>query len=45
MNMKNAWKKFTQTGEITDYLEFCKYKKTEETICGKELKSKRNSNS
>ena len=45
MDMKKAWKKFEESGEIADYLEFCKYKKMEETICGEELKSKRSNNS
>ena len=45
MDMKQAWKKFEKTGEIADYLEFCKYKKTEDSICGKELESKWDNNS
>ncbi len=45
MNKKEAWKIFEKTGEITDYLEFCKYKKMEEVSLGKELESKWNNNS
>lgn len=39
MNKKKAWNKFVKTGEINDYLEFCKYKNMEETVSGKEFKS------
>ena len=45
MDMKKAWKKFEETGKISYYLEFCKYKNMEDTICGKELKSKGSNNS
>ena len=45
MNKKDAWKNFEKTGDITDYLEFCKYKKMEETTGGKEFESKWDNNS
>ena len=45
MYKKEAWKNFEKTGEITDYLEFCKYRRTEEAELGKELKNKWNNNS
>ena len=45
MDINKAWKKFEKTGDIMDYLEFCKYKKTEETKFGQEPKSKWNNNS
>lgn len=45
MDRKEAWKNFEKTGEITDYLEYCKYRKTEEQDFGKESKSKWNNNS
>ncbi len=44
MDKKVAWSNFLKTGEINDYLEFCKYKNTEENISGKEFESKWNSN-
>lgn len=43
MNPKEAWKNFEKTGEIADYLEYCKYKKMEEER-GKKSKSKWNRN-
>ena len=42
MNKKEAWKNFEKTGEITDYLEFCKHRKMEEAGRGKEPESKWN---
>ena len=45
MNPKKAWKNFEKTGEIADYLEYCKYRKMEEVELGKKLKSKWNNNS
>ena len=39
MDKKEAWKNFEKTGDISDYLEFCKYKKEEENHFGKEFKS------
>ena len=45
MNEKDAWKNFEKTGEITDYLEYCKYRRMEEAEFGKESKGKWNNNS
>lgn len=45
MNKKDAWKNFIKTGDISDYLEFCKFKQIEEAQNGKELKSEWNNNS
>ena len=45
MNLKEAWKNFEKTGNITDYLEFCKYKSMEEQKIGKKSESKWNNNS
>ena len=45
MNEKEAWKNFAKTGNIADYLEFCKYKKMEEVELGKTSESKWNNNS
>jgi hypothetical protein len=45
MNKKIAWKNFLKTGEVNDYLEFCKYRKMEENISGKKLKSEWDNNS
>ena len=42
MNQKEAWKIFEKTGEITDYLEYCKYKRMEETKVGQKPKTKWN---
>lgn len=44
MNRKDAWKNFEKTGEISDYLEYCKYRKLEEQKFGKKFKSKWNNN-
>jgi len=40
--MKQAWKNFEKTGEITDYLEYCKYRRMEEQNIGQEPESKWN---
>ena len=45
MNIKQAWKNFEKTGEIADYLEYCKHKDKEEQKGGKKSKSKWNNNS
>ena len=46
MNRKDAWKNFEKTGDITDYLEFCKHRRMEkENRFGKEFKSEWNNNS
>ena len=45
MDMKEAWKIFEKTGDIADYLEFCKYKRMEELELGKTSESKWNNNS
>ena len=45
MNVKKAWGKFKKTGEITDYLEYCKCRKMEEVELGKKLEGKWNNNS
>jgi hypothetical protein len=39
MDKKTAWGKFVKTGDIDDYLEFCKCRKMEEKESGKESKS------
>ena len=39
MDEKNAWKAFEKTGEISDYLEYCKHKKSEEAKFGEKSKS------
>ncbi len=44
MNLKEAWKNFEKTGNIEDYLEFCKYKRMEEAKLGKKPQSKWNNN-
>ncbi len=44
MDKKTAWSNFVKTGEITDYLEFCKYKNMEENKLGKEFESEWNNN-
>jgi len=41
---KDAWKNFEKTGEITDYLEYCRIKRQEELEFGEESKSKWNNN-
>ena len=45
MDIKEAWKNFEKTGNITDYLEFCKYRRMEEASIGKEFKGEWNNNS
>jgi len=45
MNEKEAWKEFIKTGEIDDYLIYCKYRNEEEQKVGKKSKSKWNYNS
>ena len=45
MDMKQAWKNFEKSGDITDYLEFCKCKRMEEGDLGKTSESKWNNNS
>ena len=45
MDIKSAWSKFAKSGEITDYLEFCKCKNMGENISGQDSKSKWNNNS
>lgn len=42
MDQKDAWKNFEKTGEIVDYLEYCKLKKMEEQKIGKKPESKWN---
>ena len=44
MDVKQAWKNFEKTGDITDYLEFCKQRKMEENSGGKEFKSEWDNN-
>lgn len=44
MNEKEAWKNFEKTGEITDYLEYCKYRRMEEQNFGQKSESKWNNN-
>lgn len=44
MNKKSAWKNFEKSGEIADYLEYCKYKDKEEQVLGEKPKSKWNNN-
>lgn len=44
MNKKEAWKNFEKTGEITDYLEYCKYRRMEEQSGGKKSENKWNNN-
>ena len=45
MKKTEAWKRFEKTGDITDYLEFCKHRRLEEAERGKELESKWDNNS
>ena len=44
MNRQDAWKNFEKTGQIEDYLEYCKFKRQEEQVLGEESKSKWNNN-
>ncbi len=42
MKAKDAWKNFKKTGEIEDYLEYCKLKRLEEQEFGKKPENKWN---
>ena len=42
MDGKEAWRNFEKTGEIADYLEFCKHRKMEEQTIGKKSEGKWN---
>ncbi|MBR2290011.1 MAG: hypothetical protein IJ867_05330 [Clostridia bacterium] len=42
MNKQDAWKNFEKTGEITDYLEYCKIRKMEDAELGQKSESKWN---
>jgi hypothetical protein len=44
MDKKLAWNNFLKTGEINDYLEFCKCRSMEENTSGKKLESEWNNN-
>ena len=46
LDKKTAWSNFEKSGEIADYLEFCKQKNIEEKdVFGEELKGKWDNNS
>ena len=45
MDKNEAWKNFVKTGEIEDYLEYCKFRRLEEQALGEKSKSKWNNNS
>jgi hypothetical protein len=45
MDKKIAWSNFLKSGEVSDYLEFCKYRNMEENISGKKLEGKWDNNS
>lgn len=45
MDKNDAWKNFEKTGEIADYLEYCRHRKMEDTKLGQKSKSEWNNNS